>query len=81
MIPRVSKVRRTDYRAAPVAETREDRDHDKMVALFELVTLRRMETDLSKRRLQFSGSPENRWAAARLAAIRRRLNLQNLQKP
>ena len=71
---RFSKVRRTDYRPAPAA-TREDAAHDKMAALFDVETLRRMETDLGGRRLQFSGSPENRWAAARLAAIRRRLSL------
>jgi hypothetical protein len=57
----------------------DDANHDKMVALFDVVTLRRMESDLGARRLKFAGSPENKWAAARLAAIRRRLNLENLR--
>jgi hypothetical protein len=51
-------------------------NHDKMVALFDVETLRRMEADLAARRLKFAQSPENRWAAARLEAIRRRLNLK-----
>ena len=56
--------------------TVEEVHHDKMVALFDEATLRRMEADLGARRLKYAQSPENRWCAARLEAIRHRLNFQ-----
>lgn len=74
---RFAKVRRTDYRPMSRREAAEAAEHDKMVALFDVETLRGMESDLGKRRLKFAGSPENKWAAARLEAIRRRLEQEN----
>lgn len=77
------KVRITDYRprTAPAITPKDAAEHDRMVSLFDPATLRQMEADLGSRRLQFAGSPENRWAASRLDAIRRHLRLHNLKKP
>ena len=55
--------------------------HDKAAGLFDASTLRQMEKDLAGRRLKFAKSPENRWCANRLAAIRRRLAILDRQKP
>lgn len=47
--------------------------HRRMVAMFDIPTLRQMEADLGSRRLRFSNHPDNRWCVARLEAIRQRL--------
>lgn len=73
---RFAKVRITDMRTSTGWRSYEQAHHDKMVALFDDATLRRMEADLATRRLKYAQSPENRWAAARLEAIRHRLNLK-----
>jgi hypothetical protein len=73
---RLPKVRITDMRTICHRRNGEQLQHDKMVAVFDEETLRRMEADLSARRLRYAKSPENRWAAARLEAIRHRLGMK-----